>query len=178
MTVECILEDQEKLTRLTAFIVERLGREFPESHLIAVLHKAQDIYGYLDTAVLRVVAEKMRIPIAKVMGVATFYHYFSLTPRGKYMISVCMGTACYVKGAQKVLEAIKKELGVEVGETTTDMAFTLLETRCLGACGLAPTVMVNNRIYGEMTPKKAVEVLMRMRKELAQNATRETESAQ
>lgn len=156
-------KDLEKIAELRAFIAERRELEFPESHLIAVLHKAQDLWGYLPVEVMRTVAREMGIPISRIRGVATFYHYFNLTPRGKYAVSVCMGTACYVKGAAKVFEAIRQELGVAVGETTPDMLFTLMETRCLGACGLAPTMMVNKRIYGELTPKKAVDIMRKLR---------------
>jgi NADH:ubiquinone oxidoreductase subunit E len=177
MNTVSIFEDKTKLTELDSFIVEKQALEFPDSYLIAVLHKAQDIYGYLNADVMRLVAARMRLPISRIWGVATFYHYFNLKPCGKYVISVCLGTACYVKGAQKIFEAIKQELGIEVGETTPDMVFTLLETRCLGACGLAPTMMVNKRIYGELTPKKAVDLLRRMRAEYEKTAVTKKESA-
>jgi len=94
----------------------------------------------------------MQIPAAKVTGVATFYHFFRLQPRGKYMINVCMGTACYVKGADRVLEKLKEELGIDIGETTKDRLFTLEATRCLGTCGLAPVITIDGQVYGEVTP--------------------------
>jgi NADH-quinone oxidoreductase subunit E len=164
-TATSVLKDKDKLTELKAFIDDVKTRELPDTYLIAVLHKAQDIYGYLDKEVIGVVSRRMGIPLSRIWGVSTFYHYFNLKPRGKYVISVCLGTACYVKGAPRVLQAIKDELRIEMGETTEDMLFTLLETRCLGACGLAPTMMINNRIYGELTTAKAVDVLRKLRAE-------------
>jgi NADH-quinone oxidoreductase subunit E/NADP-reducing hydrogenase subunit HndA len=110
------------------------------------------------------VAAALGIPTAHIWGVATFYHYFNLKPIGKYVVSVCLGTACYVKGATQVLEALKKELGVQVGQTTEDMLFTLQEARCLGACGIAPVIMINDKIYGELDAKKTVDIINQYRK--------------
>ncbi|MHC4761318.1 MAG: NADH-quinone oxidoreductase subunit NuoE [Planctomycetota bacterium] len=141
---------QDKLDQLSAFMDEVSQKEYAESYLIAVLHKAQALYGYLPQDVMDQVADKMQIPTAHIWGVATFYHYFNLKPVGKNIVSVCMGTACYVKGADKVLEALKRELGIKVGETTEDKLFTLQEARCLGACGIAPVIMINDKIYGEL----------------------------
>jgi NADH:ubiquinone oxidoreductase subunit E len=106
----------------------------------------------------------MNIPTAHIWGVATFYHYFKLKPTGKHSISVCLGTACYVKGAGEILDTIKHELKIDFGQTTDDNLFTLQEARCLGACGLAPVVMVDDKIYGELTPKKTVDLLNTYRK--------------
>jgi NADH-quinone oxidoreductase E subunit len=114
------------------------------------MHEAQEIFGYLPIEVQNYIAEALKIPITDVYGVATFYSQFSLKPKGKYNISVCMGTACYVKGAQKILDRLKEELNVEVGETTEDGKFTITATRCLGACGLAPVIMVNDDVYGRL----------------------------
>jgi NADH-quinone oxidoreductase subunit E/NADP-reducing hydrogenase subunit HndA len=139
-------------------------KEYAESYLIAVLHKAQALYGYLPQDVMDQVADKMQIPTAHIWGVATFYHYFNLKPVGKNIVSVCMGTACYVKGADKVLEALKRELGIQVGETTEDKLFTLQEARCLGACGIAPVIMINDKIYGELDAKKTVDLINQYRK--------------
>jgi NADH:ubiquinone oxidoreductase subunit E len=111
------------------------------------------------------ISQAMNIPTANIWGVATFYHYFNLTPRGKYTISVCLGTACYVKGAGEIMEALKEELHVKEGETTKDMMFTLQEARCLGACGLAPVIMINGKIHGDLTPKKVVDVIKQYRKQ-------------
>ncbi|MFZ9010292.1 MAG: NADH-quinone oxidoreductase subunit NuoE [Anaerohalosphaeraceae bacterium] len=155
---------QDKLEQLSAFMDEVSQQEYAESYLIAVLHKAQELYGYLPQDVMDQVAEKMQIPTAHIWGVATFYHYFNLKPVGKNIVSVCMGTACYVKGADKVLEALKRELGIQVGETTEDKLFTLQEARCLGACGIAPVIMINDKIYGELDAKKTVDLINQYRK--------------
>ena len=155
---------QDKLDQLSAFMDEVSQKEYAESYLIAVLHKAQALYGYLPQDVMDQVADKMQIPTAHIWGVATFYHYFNLKPVGKNNVSVCMGTACYVKGADKVLEALIRELGIQVGETTEDKLFTLQEARCLGACGIAPVIMINDKIYGELDAKKTVDLINQYRK--------------
>ena len=120
--------------------------------LIPILHEAQEIYGYLPMEVMRVIALALDIPVAKVYGVATFYSRFSLNKKGKYRISVCLGTACYVKGAASVLNKFKERLSIEVGECTEDGLFSLEECRCVGACSLAPVVTINDEVYGRMTP--------------------------
>jgi NADH-quinone oxidoreductase subunit E/NADP-reducing hydrogenase subunit HndA len=155
---------QDKMDELQAFIDEVAQKEYSESYLIAVLHKVQELYGYVPQEMMDVVADKMQIPTAHIWGVATFYHYFNLKPIGKHTVSVCMGTACYVKGADKVLEALKKDLNVPVGETTEDGLFTLQEARCLGACGIAPVIMIDDKIYGELDAKKTVDLINQYRK--------------
>jgi len=149
----------EKLEILKRYMQDVKSGENKESYLIAILHKAQELYGYLDRDIMDEIAVTMNIPTARIWGVATFYHYFSLAPKGKYVISVCMGTACYVKGAAELLDVIKEELKISIGETTEDRLFTLQEARCLGACGLAPVMMIDDIIYGELTPKKVVKLL-------------------
>jgi NADH:ubiquinone oxidoreductase subunit E len=131
----------------------------PESQLIAVLHKVQSQFGYLAESHLDAVAQLMQTPAAKVAGVASFYHFFRLKPRGKFMINVCLGTACYVKGADRVAQKIIEELGITWGETSKDGVFTLEAARCLGTCGLAPVVMVDNEIHGEVTPDQVPALL-------------------
>lgn len=153
-----------RMDELRSFISTLQDRENRDSYLIAVLHKAQELYGYLDRAVLDRIAADMAIPTAHLWGVATFYHYFNLTPRGRHVVSVCMGTACYVKGAAAVLQALQDDLKIGMGETTPDKMFTLQETRCLGACALAPVLTVDGRVHGEVTPKKALEVLKAVRR--------------
>lgn len=138
---------------------EMKTKEHPDSTLISILHKAQSLFGYLSRDVMDEIAITMNIPTAHIWGVATFYHYFNLKPQGIHSISVCLGTACYVKGAEEILDAIKDDLKISIGETTKDNLFTLNETRCLGACGLAPVMMVDDKIYGELTPKRAIEIL-------------------
>ncbi|MBN1794522.1 MAG: NADH-quinone oxidoreductase subunit NuoE [Candidatus Omnitrophica bacterium] len=131
----------------------------PCSHLIAILHKTQELYGYLPREAMDEIALTMDIPRAHIWGVATFYHYFNLTRPGRHSIALCMGTACFVKGAADILEAIKNKLNIDFGETTGDGLFTLQQARCLGACGLAPVMMINDKIYGSLTPEKAVAIL-------------------
>ncbi len=154
----------EKLDELKSFIKNIKGNDNPESYLIATLHKAQELYGFLDKDVMDVIAHELKIPTAHIWGVATFYHYFKLIPQGKHTVSVCMGTACYVKGAAEILQTLKDVLKVEVGQTSEDGVFTLQEARCLGACGLAPVMMIDDKIYGNLTPKKTREVLEAIRK--------------
>ena len=154
----------KKMAELREFMSRCKNLPRPESHLIAILHKAQQLYGYLSKEVMDEVAITMSIPTAHIWGVATFYHYFNLKPKGKHSVSVCLGTACYVKGAEDVLTTLKEELKIEMGETTEDKLFTLQEARCLGACGLAPVMMIDDKIYGELTPKKVVEILKNYRK--------------
>jgi NADH-quinone oxidoreductase subunit E/NADP-reducing hydrogenase subunit HndA len=120
--------------------------------LINVLHKCQEHFGYLPAEVQEVVSNELAIPVAKVYGVITFYSFFTMTPKGKHPISICMGTACYVRGAEKVLDEFKKELGLQVGQTTSDGRFSLSSLRCVGACGLAPVVMVGDKTYGRVAP--------------------------
>ncbi|HNX91436.1 MAG TPA: NADH-quinone oxidoreductase subunit NuoE [Candidatus Omnitrophota bacterium] len=155
--------DKNKLDELKKYMELRKKEEYKESYLIDILHKAQGIFGYLNPQVMDEISAAMNIPTAHIWGVATFYHYFKLKPCGKYIISVCLGTACYVKGAEDVLATVKKELGIELGQTTQDMLFTLQETRCLGACGLAPVMMINDKIYGELTRQKVTEIIKDLR---------------
>lgn len=155
---------QEKMDQIQAFMDEVTQKEYADSYLIAVLHKTQELYGYLPAEIMDQIADKMQIPTAHIWGVATFYHYFNLEPIGQHTVSVCMGTACYVKGADKVLDTLKKELGVEVGQTTGDKLFTLQEARCLGACGIAPVIMIDEKIYGELDSKKTIDLINQYRK--------------
>lgn len=119
--------------------------------LIPILHEAQNIYGYLPQEVLHDIAKGLGMPEAEVYGVATFYSQFSLEKKGKYRINVCLGTACYVKGAQDILDKFKLRLMIDVGECTDDGLFSLEACRCIGACGLAPVVTINGEVYGRMT---------------------------
>ncbi|NLF07015.1 MAG: NADH-quinone oxidoreductase subunit NuoE [Pirellulaceae bacterium] len=145
--------------RLVEFIQQACEKPHPESQLIAVLHKVQAECGHLAEAHLDAVAQLMQVPAAKVVGVASFYHFFRLKPRGKFMINVCLGTACYVKGAERVAQRIIDELGITWGETSKDGVFTLEGSRCLGTCGLAPVVMIDDEIHGEVTPDQVPALL-------------------
>ena len=131
----------------------------PHSQLIAVLHKVQGHFGWLGREQIDAVAQLMRIPQAKVTGVATFYHYFRLKPRGRFMVHVCLGTACYVKGASEIAERLKEELGIDFGETSKDGMFSLENSRCLGTCGLAPVVMVGEKVYGRVSPDGVKDIV-------------------
>ena len=144
------------LTRMDAVL-----REYGDttSNLITILQKAQDIYGYLPKDVLYHVADHLGTTPAEVMGVATFYSQFRLTPIGKYLIMSCQGTACHVNGSARISAAISEYLGIKDGETTEDGLFTLENVACLGCCSLAPVIMINGEAYGNLTPDKAVSVL-------------------
>ena len=120
--------------------------------LIPVLHEVQELYGYISEGVQKTISEKMNIPLSEIYGVATFYSRFSLEKKGEYQVSVCLGTACYVKGADKVLEKVKEILNLDVGKCSEDGKYSLDATRCVGACGLAPVMMVNEDVYGKVTP--------------------------
>lgn len=132
--------------------------------LMPVLQHAQEIYGYLPIEVQTIVAQGLGVSLSEVYGVATFYSQFSLYPKGDNRISVCLGTACYVKGADKVLEAIEKELDIKAGQCTPDGQFSLDCARCIGACGLAPVIMVNDDVYGKVNPKDIPDILNKYRK--------------
>lgn len=127
--------------------------------LINVLHKTQEHFGYLPAEIQELIAAELSCSVAKVYGVVTFYSFFTMTPRGKHPISVCTGTACYVRGADKVIEEIEKELNIQVGETTADNKFSLNSLRCVGACGLAPVLMIGERTYGRVAPEKVKDIL-------------------
>lgn len=127
--------------------------------LIQVLHHAQGIFGYLPKEVQLHISKALDIAPSKVYGVVSFYSYFTTEPRGEYKISVCLGTVCFVKGADKILEEFEKQLEIKAGETTKDLKFTLEGLRCVGACGLAPVVVVNGKVYGHVKPEKVSEIL-------------------
>jgi NADH:ubiquinone oxidoreductase subunit E len=160
-------KNNEKIIELKNFIAETAKNENSESYLIAVLHKVQGLFGYLDKEVMDIVADEMNIPTAHIWGVATFYHYFNLEPIGKHVVSICMGTPCYVKGADKILNALTSELGITTGQTTEDGVFTLQEARCLGACGIAPVVMIDDKIFGDLDSKKTIDLIKQYRKAAA-----------
>jgi len=120
--------------------------------LMPILQEAQGIYGYLPIEVQQMIATRVNVPLSEVYGISTFYGQFSLSPKGDNVISVCTGTACYVKGAKPVLEEIEKVLGIKTGETTPDGKFSIQDTRCLGCCGLAPVMLINDSVYGRLVP--------------------------
>lgn len=130
-----------------------------KGHLIEILHTAQHIFGYLPREVQEYVAKRLQIHHAEVSGVVSFYNFFTTTPKGEFAISVCMGTACYVKGADKVLEQFERVLGIRSGEVTEDYKFSIDSLRCVGACGLAPVVMINDHVYGRVTPQDVERII-------------------
>ena len=146
-------EQKEKLLQVIAAKKDEPGALMP------ILQEAQAIYGYLPIEVQTIIAEEMDIPLEKVYGVSTFYAQFSLNPKGRNQISVCLGTACYVKGSGLVMEEIEKQLGIKDGECTADGKFSLDSCRCVGACGLAPVMLVNDDVYGRMTPDQVKDIL-------------------
>ena len=127
--------------------------------LIPVLHEVQKIFGYLPEEALEIVAEELNIPMSEIYGVSTFYSQFTLEPKGEHIIKVCLGTACYVKGAQDILDRLSSVLEVEVGKTTNDRKFTLEAARCLGGCGLAPVLMVDDKVYGRLIPDDVIRII-------------------
>ncbi|ADL07462.1 NADH-quinone oxidoreductase subunit NuoE [Thermosediminibacter oceani] len=150
------LEFQEKLQKVDEMLKKYKGQK---GVLLQVLQEAQRIVGYLPLEVQIRVAEALDVTLSEVYSTITFYSFFNLKPRGKYQIRVCLGTACYVKGADKVLNRIEQELKIKVGETTEDLKFSLEACRCVGACGLAPVVMINDDVYGRLTPDRVPEIL-------------------
>jgi len=144
---------------IVAYIKECNKKEFSKSYLIAALHRVQSRYGYLSEQHMDEVAQLLQVPTATVSGVATFYHFFKLKPRGKYAISVCLGTACFVKGADRVLDAFKKELGVEYGDVTHDGLFSLENSRCVGVCAMAPVVMVNDKVFSNVQEEDVLKII-------------------
>lgn len=129
------------------------------SELINVLHKAQGIFGYLPAEVQEIIAHELKISVAKVFGVVSFYSFFTMTPKGKHPISICLGTACYVRGAEKVMDEFKRQLSIANGETTSDGKFSLSSLRCVGACGLAPVVLVGEKVFGRVSPEDVKKIL-------------------
>ncbi len=138
---------QENFTKLDGIILKH--KEDPGA-LMPILHEAQGLFGALPLEVQKKVSEELNIPLAEIYGVVTFYSQFSLVPKGEYVIGVCLGTACYVKGAQRLIDRISSELSVEVGTTSENGKYTLEATRCIGACGLAPVLTVNEDVYGRL----------------------------
>jgi NADP-reducing hydrogenase subunit HndA len=130
-----------------------------KGHLVTVLHKAQGIFGYLPIEVQQFVADEMDVPLSQVYGVVSFYTFFTMVPKGEFPISVCMGTACFVKGANKVLQALKEQLQIEVGEVTPDGKFSIDTLRCVGGCALAPIVMIGERVFSNVTPGQVKKIL-------------------
>lgn len=149
-------ENAVKYVQLKDFITKH--RDDPGA-LMPVLQEAQSIFGYVPMDVQKIIADELGTTLSEVYGVSTFYSQFTLEPRGKYVISVCLGTACYVKGSQKIIDKLSEALKVSVGKTTEDGLFTLEATRCLGACGLAPVMTINGEVFGRLVPSDIPGIL-------------------
>ncbi len=130
-----------------------------KGELINVLHKAQGIFGYLPAEVQEVIAKELKVSVAHVYGIVTFYSFFTMLPKGEHPVSICLGTACYVRGAEKVIEEFKRILKISVGETSPDGKFSLACLRCVGACGLAPVVLIGDKVYGRVSPEGVKDIV-------------------
>lgn len=141
--------------------LEKIAKKYKnvECGIISALHEVQDTYGYISSTAQKYLSKELNVPMSEIYGIITFYSRFSLVPKGKYNIQVCMGTACYVKGSEKVLNRFKEKLGIKEGETTSDGKFSIESVRCIGACGLAPAIVINEEVYGKMDEKKVDELI-------------------
>jgi len=153
----CSGTEKEKLYAQIANVIDLYKNK--EGSLIQVLHLAQQIYGYLPLEVQEFIAKNMDLPLSEVTGVVSFYSFFSTTPRGKHTIRVCLGTACYVRGGKRVVEHLQQKLGVNIGKTTEDGRFTLEIARCIGSCGLAPAMMIDDKVYKQVNVNKLDSIL-------------------
>ena len=151
---------KEQEEQLMAVIEKHKGQE---GAVIPVLHEAQDIYGYLPIEVQEMISDGLNVPLAEIYGIVTFYAQFSLNPKGRYQIGVCLGTACYVKGSGDILAKVKELLGIDVGECTPDGLFSIDATRCIGACGLAPVLTVNDDVYGRLVVDDIEDIINKYR---------------
>ncbi len=156
---------EDAVSPATLELIDTYLREHPggAERLIPVLHRVQEELGYLPFPVIKAIAERLGISPVQVYGVVSFYHFFTTTPRGRYQLKVCMGTACFVRNANSVLDSIRDTIGLEVGGVTKDRLFSLEQVRCLGACGLAPAMMVNNEVYGHLTRPAVRKLLQGLR---------------
>ena len=162
-------ECADQLKQLDAVIAENKNLPGP---IIKTLHGAQKIFGYLPLDVLTYVAEKLERPVSEVYGVATFYHLFHLQPKGKFKFKVCLGTACYIRGGQLIVDQLKNALGVGLGEVSEDMMYSVEAVRCIGACGLAPALMVNEKVYDRLISPAKVRAVINEYRQLAAEAQR------
>lgn len=145
-------DDRYKMVEKT---MKKLG--YDRSALIETLHTAQETFGYLENEVLKFIARRLKLPFSKVYGVATFYHFFRLKPKGKHTTVVCMGTACYIKGADKILASLEERFGIKAGETTKDSLLSLLTARCVGSCSLAPIAIYDNKSVGNLSLEQSLQ---------------------
>jgi len=153
----CVEQSEEEQYRLLSQVIRDFNAD--ENNLIQVLHMAQAIFGYLPLSVQQYIAKEMDLPLSKISGVVTFYSFFSTQPKGRYTIQICLGTACYVRGGKKILEKLQELLGARVGETTKDGKFSLQVMRCIGACGLAPAISIDGKVFKRVNANKLREIL-------------------
>lgn len=159
-------KNREQLEDFQQFLNEQKGKS---GNLMVVLHRAQHDFGFIPAELQEMISDTLRIPRAEIYGVITFYSQFTLIPKGEMQVGVCMGTACYVKNAQKTLEAFEQELGIKAGETAPDGSASITATRCLGACGLAPVVAINDKIFGHLPPDGVAGAIESYRAEVEKN---------
>ena len=153
-------DNQEKITKFREFIDRHRDMD---GALMPVLQEAQSVFGYIPEEIVDLISDELNILTSEIYGVATFYAQFTFVPKGEYAISVCMGTACYVNGAEEILEEFKQELGIKVGETTDDMKFSIVDTRCVGACSEAPVVIVNDKVYSRFAKSDVKGLIKKLR---------------
>ena len=156
---DCLTDSRQEETAYQTLHQVIVDYDRDPKNLIQILHMAQAIFGYLPEATQRYICTEIDLPFSQVSGVVSFYSYFSTQPKGRHTIQVCLGTACYVRGGKKVLEALKESLGIDVGETTEDRRFSLEVKRCIGACGLAPAVAIDDFVHKRVNPNKLQEIL-------------------
>ncbi|MCK5824229.1 MAG: NAD(P)H-dependent oxidoreductase subunit E [Ichthyobacteriaceae bacterium] len=158
MAIVC---EKDQLQEQHLLKIKEICNTFNKDHseLINILHGCQGYFGYLPAEVQEAIALEIDMPVSKVFGVVTFYSFFTMKPKGEFPISVCTGTACYVRGADKLVDEFQRELGIDVGQTTEDGKFSISTLRCVGACGLAPVVMVGDKTYGHVSPKMVKKIL-------------------
>jgi bidirectional [NiFe] hydrogenase diaphorase subunit len=149
-----LLKDDKRLVLLEKVMEEH---QYQRSALLEILHRAQELYGYLDKRLLALVAESLNLPSSRVYGVATFYNFFRLKKPGEHVVTACMGTACYVRGVEEILSAIKREFNIKQGESTADERLSLFVTRCIGACAMGPNIVVDGEIIGKATKEAVLE---------------------
>lgn len=171
---------EETLDDGTRQLIDEFCEQHPggQERLIPLLHAVQRFQGYLPFPAQEYVAEKLGLSAVQVYGVVSFYHFFSTTPRGKFQIKVCMGTACFVRGSQRLLDTLADELGMAVGDLSTDGLFNLEAVRCIGACGLAPAIMVNDDVHGDLNPTKVRRLLKKLRKQADEEPEADEASAE
>ena len=167
---ECCKKTDKRFAELESFINALPDKK---GELVTVLHKAQGIFGYLPREIQEFVADKMELPVAKVYGVVKFYSFFTMQPKGKYAINCCLGTACYVRGAEDIVAELEKELHIKAGQVTPDVKFSIDTLRCVGACGLAPVIIINGKVYGRVKPADIHGILEEYRHDVKETAAAE-----